>query len=104
MIYRFQSKASGDVLMNGPVGDRMLEILGRTPSPSGIVEVAALPAAIAALEQAVSGESRPGGDGVEDAEAERDREKRVGLGQRAFPFLQLLKRSLAAETDVVWGV
>jgi hypothetical protein len=104
MIYRFQSKASGDVLMNGPVGDRMLELLGRTPSPSGIVEVGALPAAIAALEQAVSGEGRSARDGTEDPDAERDREKRVGLGQRAFPLLQLMKRSLAARTDVVWGV
>lgn len=102
MIYRFQSKASGDVLMNGPVGDRLLEIVGRTPAASGILEVAALPAAIEALERAVAEEARPVDDDDEDA-AER-RRRGVGLGQRAYPLVQLLKRSLAGKADVVWGV
>jgi hypothetical protein len=101
MIYRFQSKASGDVLMNGPVGDRMLEITGRSPSASGIFEVAALPAAIEALESAVAAEARAGEGDDDDAERER---RQVGLGQRAFPLIQLLKRSLAGKADVVWGV
>ena len=105
MIYRFQSKASGDVLMNGPVGDRMLEILGRAPSPKGIVEAVALPAAIDALERAIADEERPPDGAARDsAEDERSREKRVGLGQRAFPLLQLFRRSLAGRADVVWGV
>ena len=100
MIYRFQSKAAGDVLMNGPVGDRMLEILGRAPAPKGIVEAVALPAAIDALERAIAAEERPADGAADDG---REREKRIGLGQRAFPLLQLFRRSLAGRADVVWG-
>lgn len=103
MIYRFQSKASGDVLMNGPVGDRMLEILGREPSAQGIVEAAALPGAIAALERAIAEDGAPR-EGDADADGSREREKRVGLGQRAFPLLQLFRRSAERGADVVWGV
>lgn len=111
MIYRFQSKASGDVLMNGPIGDRMLEIVGRSPAERGIVEAAALPAAIAAIERAIAAERDPataGGDGAHgngngNGDAPEP-EKRVGLGQRAYPLLQLMKRSVAQRADVVWGV
>ena len=52
MIYKFKSKASGDLIMLGPNGDEMLRILGREPAPKGIVDVDQLAAAIAALREA----------------------------------------------------
>ncbi len=48
MLYKFKSKATGDVIMLGPNGDALLRALGRTPAPKGIVEPADMPAAIAA--------------------------------------------------------
>ncbi len=32
MIYKFKSKASGDIIMMGPTGDALLRALGRTPA------------------------------------------------------------------------
>jgi hypothetical protein len=36
MLYKFKSKAAGDVIMLGPNGDQVLRLLGRAPAPSGI--------------------------------------------------------------------
>ena len=53
MIYKFKSKAAGDVIMTGPSGDHILRIIGKEPAPKGIVLPADMPAAITALERAV---------------------------------------------------
>ena len=53
-MYRFKSKADGDLIMMAPVGDQLLRAIGREPAPKGIIEAAALPQAIAALEQAIA--------------------------------------------------
>ena len=102
MIYKFKSKASGDVIMLGPNGDHMLRILGREPAPKGIIEVEHMAAAIAALKQAV----RDDGGAPAEGEGEDDDggAKGVSLQQRLWPVIDLLERSLAAREPVVWGV
>jgi hypothetical protein len=58
MIYKFKSKATGDVIMLGPHGDQLLRLLGREPALKGIIEPArwrgdpALQAAVASDEAA----------------------------------------------------
>lgn len=98
MIYKFKSKASGDVIMLGPNGDQMLRILGREPAPKGIIEVGHMAAAIAALREAVRQDAMPS---EEEDEADG---KGVSLHQRLWPVVELLERSLAAGEPVVWGV
>jgi fructose-1,6-bisphosphatase/sedoheptulose 1,7-bisphosphatase-like protein len=109
MIYRFSSKAAGDLVMLGANGDELLRILGREPAPKGIIEAAAMPAAIAALEAAVAAaESAP--DTAADARPDADndeehaRERGVSLRQRVWPMLEMLRRAMADDTPVVWGV
>lgn len=99
MLYKFKSKASGDVIMLQPNGDELLRILGREPSAKGIVEVAAMAEAIARLEAAVARAEEPGAD-----EVDADGARKVGLRQRVWPMVELLRRSLAAREPVVWGV
>ncbi len=106
MHYVFKSKADADLIMMEPVGDQLLRIVGREPSRQGIIEAAAIPAAIRAIEDAVAAEvaasARSGG---KDDDSEGNvREPRVGLAQRAWPLLEMLKRSLAERADIVWGV
>ena len=38
MIYKFKSKAAGDVIMMGANGDQVLRVIGKTPAPKGIIE------------------------------------------------------------------
>ncbi|HEY0855845.1 MAG TPA: DUF1840 domain-containing protein [Albitalea sp.] len=107
MIYKFKSKAAGDVIMMGPSGDHVLRIIGKAPAPKGIIEPAAMPAAIAAIEQAVLDEEAARQQAEADAAAEGRTlppGEGVTLRQRAWPLVEMLKRALAANKEVVWGV
>jgi hypothetical protein len=53
-MYKFKSKVTGDLIMLAATGDQLLRVIGKEPAAAGIVEVDDMPAAIAALEQAVS--------------------------------------------------
>ena len=115
MIYRFKSRATADVMMLGPQGDALLRALGREPSPRGIVEVADLPAAIAALQAAVAAdealrqarEALPDGGARHPQPAEEEQATpggdAVSLRRRVWPVVEMMKRALAADEPVVWG-
>ena len=53
MLYRFKSKASGDVVMLQPNGKQLLEILGKDRAGPGIILPEQIPAAIKILQDAV---------------------------------------------------
>lgn len=109
MIYKFKSKASGDVIMLGPNGDRVLAILGREPSAKGIIEPAAMPAAIAALHEAVREDEALRASLGRDAQGSSDddapalRPGAITLRQRVWPLVDMLQRCHAADEPVVWG-
>ncbi len=107
MLYKFKSKASGDLIMLEPNGRRMLEIMGKTPGPQGIIEVHQMAAAVAALEgavdqdeaqrQAEADEARRQGHALQTQEA-------ITLRHRAAPLIEMLRRCEQAGADIVWGV
>jgi hypothetical protein len=95
MIYKFKSKAAGDVIMLQPHGAQLLRLIGREPAAKGIIEVADLPAAIRALQDAAAQADTP---------ADADGERGVGLKQRVWPMIEMMKRTHAAGEPIVWGV
>jgi Domain of unknown function (DUF1840) len=98
MIYKFKSAATGDLIMLGAHGDQLLQLLGREPAPRGIIEVADMPAASAALLAAITKDETPP---PEDDEAAMPA---VGLRQRLWPMIEMLRRAQEADAPVVWGV
>ncbi len=107
MLYKFRSKAGGDVIMMGPCGDEVLRLMGREPSAQGIVTKDAMAAAVAALEQAVSDDEAAFARAVEDAKAAGEvAPKRSGiqLRQRAWPLIELMRHAQRENEDIVWGV
>lgn len=96
MIYKFKSKATGDLIMLPANGDQMLRLIGREPAERGIIEVDAMPAAIAALEAAIAGDEAP----VE----EDGQPTPVSLRQRLWPMVEMLRQAQKASQPVVWGV
>ena len=106
MLFKFKSRATADLIMLEPNGRQILQIIGKSPDePHGIVTATQIPAAIEALEAAMAAEeaarAQPQSDeGGEDAEKEP--QAAVGLRQRAVPFIDMLRRSAAEESDVVW--
>jgi hypothetical protein len=107
MIYKFKSKAAGDVIMMGPSGDDVLRLIGKAPGPKGIIESAAMGAAIAALEAAVAADEAARAQAEREAAAEGRKiapRDAITLRQRAWPLVEMMKRSSAAGADIVWGV
>ena len=107
MIYKFKSKAAGDVIMLGPSGDQILRLLGREPAPKGIIEPAAMPAAVAAIERAIVDEEDARKQAEADAAAEGKTlppREAVSLRQRAWPLVEMMKRAHADGKEIVWGV
>jgi hypothetical protein len=107
MLYRFKSKAGGDVVMLADSGDAVLRLMGREPAPQGILEAADLPGLIQALEAGVAADEAHFQQAVDAAKAAGEpapRRQGVSLRQRAWPLHELMQRSLHERVDVVWGV
>lgn len=107
MIYKFKSKAAGDVIMTGPAGDELLRALGRTPAPKGIFEPADMPALTAAIEQAIAADEQARTDAEAQAAAEGRTlppRREVSLRQRAWPLVEMMRRAHTANEPIVWGV
>ena len=109
MLFKFKSKATGDLIMLEANGRRVLQIIGKEPSATGIVLPEQMPAAIDALQAAIAQEEAA----VEAAklaakEAGKDANPAasdaVPLRQRALPFIELLKKCHSAQAEIVWGV
>lgn len=120
MLFEFKSRATGSVVMTGEVGKRVLPLIGKSASPTGIVTVDQMPAAITALEAAVKREnelavaaqSEPKGTataqdsaaaGQADA-AQDDNPHVIGLSQRVYPLIEMMKAAHSAGKDITWGV
>ena len=107
MLYKFKSKAAGDLIMLEPNGRRVLEIIGKDPAPKGIILPEQMPGAIAALEAAVAKEEADQKALADEASAKGETPPRfdnVSLRQRAVPFLDMLRRCEKAGAEIVWGV
>jgi len=99
MLYKFKSKAAGDLIMLEENGRHVLEIIGKDAGPKGIILPEQMPAAVTALQAAIALEELHD----EDAKAPVPGEG-LGLRQRAVPFIDMLERNHKAGHEVVWGV
>jgi Domain of unknown function (DUF1840) len=101
MLYKFKSKAAGDVIMLGPNGDQVMRLVGREPAAKGIFEVEHMPRLIAALEQAVAADEATRQQ--DDDEQEPGKGDGVSLRQRVWPLVEMLRRCHAAREPITWG-
>jgi cyclopropane-fatty-acyl-phospholipid synthase len=111
MLYKFKSKVTGDLIMLEPNGRQVLQLIGKGDAASltkGILLPADMASAIAALEHAVADDEAAQQKRVQEAQAAGDkpapRAETVSLRQRAVPFIDMLKRCLQADKEIVWGV
>ena len=124
MLYKFKSKATADLIMLEPNGKQILRIIGKEPSPKGILEVLEMPRAIEALRQAVQQEedtrAQLNAQNVSSSVDKKDtkdtkdtndsqgavtsgKDRPISLRQRAAPFIDMLQRAHKAGKDVIWG-
>ena len=111
MLYKFKSKASGDVIMFETHAKALLEIMGKDPSAKGILLVADMPKALEALEAALKKHGHEAGheEGHASPAKHGSKEQKqaslaVSLGQRAAPMRQMIKQCILEGHPIVWGV
>jgi hypothetical protein len=107
MLYKFKSKAAGDLIMLEPNGRRVLEIIGKDASAKGIILPEEMPAAVQAIETAIEREEAEQQAAIDEAKGKGQVPPRfdaVSLRQRAVPFLEMLRRCSQAGKEIVWGV
>jgi hypothetical protein len=117
MLYKFKSKATGDIIMLEPQGKQILKLIGKEPGAKGIILPSEMMAAIDALHAAVDREEmtiKAAKDAAKDTQkadgpAEAvipviDGARTISLKQRVVPFIDMLRRAHAEDKEVVWGV
>lgn len=107
MLYRFKSKASGDLVMLEPSGKQVLTIVGKDPSGPGIILPEQMPGAVQALRDAIFEDEAEHQRECQEALARGDEQPdrdRITLRARALPFIDLLQHSMRENTEVIWGV
>lgn len=114
MLYKFKSKATGDLIMLEPQGKHILKLIGKEPAAQGIIlpsemltAIDALNAAVAQEElahQAVKEAAQNGNVQEAGAAPAVDGPRTISLKQRVVPFIDMLLRAHAEDKEVVWGV
>lgn len=109
MLYKFKSKVSADIIMLEPNGRQILQIWGKFEEGApakGILLPEDMPAARAALEEAIAQEEARHAQAALEAQAHGETAPvfaGVSLRQRAAPLLDMLARSQKAQKEIVWG-
>ena len=115
MLFKFKSKACADLIMLEADGRRLLKIMVGDDPVKGIVEAADQAVALQRLDDAVARDAalrkaradkaaaRAAGQQV-DAADEEEALPAISLAQRAAPMQKMLRRCMAEQADLVWGV
>ncbi len=111
MLIVFESKAAANVLMFSAHALTIMQVIGRSYTDSlperGVITHEQLPAAIAAIEKAISDGKH---DEEDDAEQHTDDDdvkvhpiaEPVSFRQRVWPLLTMLRASRDSNADVMW--
>jgi hypothetical protein len=108
MLITFKTSAAPDVQMLDNLADYLLGIIGKRLGERGVITHDELPTCIQKLEAAVATDkqTRAEHDGhFHEGEAGHEpHEIPVGLSQRAYPFLDMMRLAQQANGDILWGV
>jgi hypothetical protein len=107
MIYKFKSKAAGDLIFLPENARQVLSILGKAEAAQGIIEPADMAQAAQALQAAVALAEQAQAQAADEARARGEKPApapAVGLRQRVQPFIAMLERCERAQQPIVWGV
>lgn len=100
MLVTFTSSETGELMMFADVARVLLQALGKETTARGAFTRDEMAPAASALRQAVARAEAPPVDDGEEA----GKEPVVALGQRAWPFIDMLERSARGgpEASIVW--
>ena len=95
----FRSRAASEILMQSENAQRLLAIMGKPLAERGVITPAQIDDALAQREAAVAADAPAGAANDDPAQPPP-----VGLRQRAFPLLEMLRAARRSQVDVTWGI
>lgn len=108
MLITFKCRSTPDVVMLENLAQYLIGIVGKQLGQRGVISHDELDAAIAKLEAAILVDKKETAEHEgyfhEGEEGRQPHELPIGLAQRAFPFLDMLREAKKDNTDVLWGV
>lgn len=106
MLITFHSKVVAEVLMlsdhAGPILQAAGKPIGDKIPERGVFTVDQLGPAIAGIERAIANAEHPEEEEDEDKAPRSPMARAVGLKERAFPLLDMMRQSQAANVEVTW--
>lgn len=106
MLITFKSTAAPEVIMLDNLAQYLLGIICKHLGARGVITHGEMPAAIEKLEAAivVDKDAEAHHDALHHSDDRAHHDMPVGLAQRAFPFLDMMRASLRDKADILWGV
>jgi hypothetical protein len=108
MLITFKCRATPELTMLENLAQYLVGIVGKQLGARGVITHDELPAAIAKLEAAIVTDKQEiaehEGHFHEGEEGHEHHELPIGLAQRAFPFLDMLRAAQRENADILWGV
>lgn len=107
MLYKFKSKAAGDLIMLEQSGRRVLQIMGKDAGPTGIILPQEMATAQAALRAAMAQEEAEQQAAINEAKTRGEPPPRfdaLSLRKRAWPLVEMLERCAREDASITWGV
>ncbi|AKJ69299.1 hypothetical protein PATSB16_35740 [Pandoraea thiooxydans] len=106
MLITFKSTAAPALIMQTDLARFLLGLIDKKLGERGVISHTEMDVAIAKLEAAMAQDKQH----IEAMKAEhtdpeeRDEEELLGLSQRAYPLLDMLREARKENADVMWGV
>ncbi|MEX3956469.1 uncharacterized protein DUF1840 [Trinickia symbiotica] len=108
MLITFKCRSTPDVMMLENLAQYLVGIIGKHLGQRGVITHDELDEAIRRLEEAIVFDKKEiaekDGHFHEGEEGHEPHELPIGLAQRAYPFLDMLRTAKRENTDVLWGV
>lgn len=111
MLYKFQTKNFGDVIMLQANGQRVVDIIGKhyagQDNHSGILLPEEMDLALQALTLAIADDEAAHQAAIDQAIANDEpppRTDAVSLRQRAMPLMDMIRQCQKDQEPIVWGV
>lgn len=102
MLVKFISSKTGELMMFAEVAHQLLAAVGKECTARGTFTVEEMLPAAEALKRAIERGEAPASS--REDEAEPGKEKPVALGQRAWPFIDMLERTASQghRANIIW--
>ena len=108
MLITFKCRSAPDVVMLENLAQYLLGIIGKRLGARGVIAHDELGVVISKLEAAIVTDKQERaeheGHFHEGEEGHEHHELPIGLAQRAYPFLDMLRAAQKENTDIVWGL